>query len=63
MEPELAAGTLVQVWDYASKGRGAYYMAYPLSLERTHKTKVMVDWIQQALEHPSATLDSCNVLA
>ncbi|GAA0315617.1 LysR substrate-binding domain-containing protein [Psychrobacter aestuarii] len=48
--PELEAGSLVQVWDYASKGRGAYYMAYPLSHGRAHKTKVMIDWVKSVLE-------------
>lgn len=55
--PELAAGTLVQVWEFASKGRCAYYMAYPLSLERTHKTKVMVDWIKHAIEKAECPVD------
>ena len=61
--PELEAGTLVQVWEYTSKGRGAYYMAYPLSLGRSHKTKVMVDWVNHYLENLDKVTGNMDAVA
>lgn len=61
--PELQAGKLVKIWDYASKGRGAYYMAYPLSLGRAHKTKVMVDWVNSYLDTVDSVGSSLNTMA
>jgi len=51
--PELQSGQLVMAWHYAAKGRGAYYMSYPLSLGNSHKTKVMQEWIAHYLETSS----------
>ena len=48
--PELQLGTLVTAWSYEAKGRGAYYLSYPLSLGRSHKIKVIVEWISAYLE-------------
>lgn len=48
--PELQSGTLVTVWSYAAKGRGAYYLSYPLSLGRSHKVKVILEWVSAYLE-------------
>ncbi|MGM8890768.1 LysR substrate-binding domain-containing protein [Psychrobacter sp. 1Y1] len=48
--PELQSGALVTAWRYASKGRGAYYMSYPLSLGNSHKVKVILEWISAYLE-------------
>ncbi len=50
VEPELQSGTLVMAWDYAAKGRGAYYFCYPLSLGPSHKVKVMLEWITNYLK-------------
>ncbi len=47
--PELQSGALITAWDYASKGRGAYYISYPLSLGRSHKVKVILEWISAYL--------------
>lgn len=49
--PELQSGSLVRAWSYAAKGRGAYYIAYPLSLGNSHKVKVIVEWISTYLQH------------
>lgn len=46
---ELETKALVQVWDFAAKGRGAYYACYPLSLGGAHKVKVLLDWIDAYL--------------
>jgi len=51
--PELKSGQLVTAWNYAAKGRGAYYMSFPLSLGNSHKTKVMQAWIANYLETSS----------
>ena len=48
--PELQSGTLVTAWSYAAKGRGAYYISYPLSLGRSHKIKVILEWVSAYLE-------------
>ncbi|MEN2751294.1 LysR substrate-binding domain-containing protein [Psychrobacter sp. FBL11] len=48
--PELQSGALVTAWSYASKGRGSYYITYPLSLGRSHKVKVILEWISAYLE-------------
>lgn len=48
--PELKSGALVTAWSYAAKGRGAYYITYPLSLGRSHKVKVTLEWISAYLE-------------
>lgn len=48
--PELQSGTLVTAWSYAAKGRGAYYLSYPLSLGRSHKIKVILEWISAHLK-------------
>lgn len=48
--PELQSGTLVTAWNYASKGRGSYYITYPLSLGRSHKIKVILEWVSAYLE-------------
>lgn len=48
--PELQSGALVMAWDYAAKGRGSYYIAYPLSLGSSHKVKVVLEWITAYLE-------------
>ncbi|WP_367111613.1 LysR substrate-binding domain-containing protein [uncultured Psychrobacter sp.] len=50
VEPELQTGSLVMAWDYAAKGRGAYYFCYPLSLGRSHKVKVLQEWITHYLK-------------
>lgn len=47
--PELQSGALITAWDYTSKGRGAYYISYPLSLGRSHKVKVILEWISAYL--------------
>ena len=47
--PELQSGALITVWDYAAKGRGAYYMSYPLSLGNSHKVKVILEWVSAYL--------------
>ena len=49
--PELQSGSLVRAWSYAAKGRGAYYISYPLSLGNSHKVKVIVEWISTYLQH------------
>ncbi|WP_348548573.1 LysR substrate-binding domain-containing protein [Psychrobacter sp. KFRI-CH2-11] len=49
--PELQSGALVRAWNYAAKGRGAYYISYPLSLGNSHKVKVIVEWISTYLQH------------
>ena len=49
VEPELKLGTLVTVWNYESKGRGAYYMSYPLSLGNSHKVKAISEWITESM--------------
>lgn len=49
VEPELRSGELVSAWDYMAKGRGAYYMSYPLSMESSHKVKVVQEWIAKYL--------------
>lgn len=51
--PELQSGQLVTAWSYAAKGRGSYYMSFPLSLGSSHKTKVMQAWITSYLETSS----------
>lgn len=51
--PELKSGQLVTAWNYAAKGRGAYYMSFPLSLGNSHKTKVMQAWIANYLQTSS----------
>ena len=61
--PELEAGTLIQVWAHTSKGRGAYYMTYPLSLGRSHKTKVMVDWVNNYLEDLDKVTGNMDTMA
>lgn len=48
--PELQSGQLVTAWNYAAKGRGAYYMSFPLSLGNAHKTKVMQGWLANYLD-------------
>ncbi len=48
--PELQSGALVTAWSYAAKGRGAYYMSYPLSLGSSHKLKAILEWISAYLE-------------
>ncbi|MGO2507326.1 LysR substrate-binding domain-containing protein [Psychrobacter alimentarius] len=48
--PELQTGALVPAWHYIAKGRGAYYMSYPLSLGHSHKIKVILEWISTYLE-------------
>ena len=48
--PELQSGTLVTAWRYAAKGRGSYYITYPLSLGRSHKVKVILEWVSAYLE-------------
>ena len=50
---ELQSGQLVTAWNYAAKGRGAYYMSFPLSLGNSHKTKVMQEWIDNYLQTSS----------
>lgn len=49
VEPELLSGQLVLIWDFAAKGRGAYYMCYPLSLGNTHKVTTLIEWITEYL--------------
>lgn len=48
--PELKSGALVAAWSYAAKGRGAYYMSYPLSLGNSHKVKVILEWVSTYLK-------------
>lgn len=48
--PELQSGALVTAWNYAAKGRGGYYISYPLSLGKSHKVKVILEWITAYLE-------------
>lgn len=48
--PELESGELVLAWEYTARGRGAYYMAYPLSLGNSHRIKVILSWILSYLE-------------
>lgn len=48
--PELQSGALVTAWHYAAKGRGAYYLSYPLSLGSSHKIKAVLEWISAYLE-------------
>ena len=58
--PELQSGALVTAWRYASKGRGAYYMSYPLAMGNSHKIKVIVEWISAYLaksKEPTPDLD------
>ncbi|MFT0773600.1 LysR substrate-binding domain-containing protein [Psychrobacter aquimaris] len=50
VERELQSGALVTAWDYAAKGRGSYYMTYPLSLGESHRIKVIINWISAYLE-------------
>ena len=45
VEPELQSGALVMAWDYAAKGRGSYYVTYPLSSGQSHKVKAVLEWI------------------
>lgn len=49
VEPELQSGELVLAWEFAAKGRGAYYMCYPLSLGNTHKVTTLIEWITDYL--------------
>lgn len=48
--PELQSGALVTAWNYAAKGRGGYYISYPLSLGKSHKVKVVLEWITAYLK-------------
>lgn len=48
--PELQSGALVTAWSYAAKGRGSYYMSYPLSMGSSHKVKVILEWVSNYLE-------------
>ena len=45
VEPELKSGALVMAWDYAAKGRGSYYVTYPVSSGQSHKVKAVLEWI------------------
>jgi len=45
VEPELQSGALVMAWDYAAKGRGSYYVTYPVSSGQSHKVKAVLEWI------------------
>ena len=45
VEPELQSGALVMAWDYAAKGRGSYYVTYPISSGQSHKVKAVLEWI------------------
>ncbi|WP_296241542.1 LysR substrate-binding domain-containing protein [Psychrobacter sp. UBA6739] len=45
VEPELQSGALVMAWDYAAKGRGSYYVTYPVSSGQSHKIKAVLEWI------------------
>ena len=45
VEPELQSGALVLAWDYAAKGRGSYYVTYPVSSGQSHKVKAVLEWI------------------
>lgn len=45
VEPELQSGALVMAWDYAAKGRGSYYVNYPVSSGQSHKVKAVLEWI------------------
>lgn len=48
--PELQSGALIPAWRHVAKGRGAYYMSYPLSLGHSHKIKIISEWISTYLE-------------
>lgn len=45
VEPELQSGALVMAWDYAAKGRGSYYVTYPVSSGQSHKIKAVLEWV------------------
>jgi DNA-binding transcriptional LysR family regulator len=49
VEPELQSGALVMAWDYAAKGRGSYYVTYPVSSGQSHKVKAVLEWITDYL--------------
>lgn len=61
--PELQSGALVTAWSYAAKGRGAYYMSYPLSLGNSHKLKVILEWILAYLERSNNHEQELNFIS
>lgn len=61
--PELQSGALVTAWSYAAKGRGAYYMSYPLSLGNSHKLKVILEWISAYLERSNNHEQELNFIS
>ena len=61
VEPELQSGALVMAWDHAAKGRGSYYLCYPLSLGRSHKVKVLLEWITLYLKTSDQDKKALNI--